>query len=248
MSGPPSHSSESLSQSPLIICGCPGTGTSLVTKMLRHAGLFTGIDSGDADARKYHESQSFQQYNIDFLTETIQFPHAPKSVAQFEMHNGKMQQQIDGFSDRIDRNRLFADYFGVNGRNPEQPWGWKDPRNSATAMVWHRMFPHSRVIVVQRRWRWRDRWKRGGSQSGRWYRSQSTSRLRELYENPVGLENCSLRRVDVDRFTSDANYFAATLAWCALDCAPARRFDDFLRQVHFERPSRKIWRSWGSPR
>lgn len=225
---------------PLLICGCPGSGTSLVTKMLRQAGLFTGTDSGPVNARKYHESQVFKQCNMHFLEATIQFPHAPKSVSQFQTHNQHMLQRLEELAGLVDSEGLM-DNYGLEERRPGQPWGWKDPRNSATALIWRQWFPELRLLIVQRPWRWRDRWKLGGSPSGRWYRRHSTAKLRELYTRPTGMEHVATRRLDVDRFTTDADYFESTLNWCMLDTAPAKRFNEFLSQVGFERSSLGIW-------
>lgn len=223
--------------SPILIGGSPGSGTSLVAKMLRHAGLFTGADSGPADARKYHESQCFMQHNIRFLTHTIDFPHAPKSVEQFARHNLHMEQRIAELAGLIDRNQLFSEYLGGQNNAPPEnrSWGWKDPRNSATALIWKQAFPELSVIAVSRRWRWRDRWKPGGSESGKWFRQQSTAKLRQMYERPFGISANKLLVVDFQRFTTDADYFADVLTWCKLDRDPANRFEEFLSAVGLER-------------
>ena len=221
--------------SPILICGCPGSGTSLVAKILRHAGLFTGADSGPFEARKYHESQCFMKYNIQFLTQTINFPHAPKSVEQFNHHNSRMPQQLAELTELVDLNELLSEYWGdLNLATSRPAWGWKDPRNAATAMIWNRVFPHLRVIVVYRNWRWRDRWKSGGSDSGNWFRKQSTAELRELYQHPIGIDQDSIFNVDVDRLTSDAGFFGQVLDWCVLSNEPKLQFDEFLASVGFE--------------
>jgi hypothetical protein len=223
-----------MSSGPIAICGCPGSGTSLVAKILRHAGLFTGADSGPADARKYHESQCFMHYNIEFLTRTIDFPHAPKSFKQFTDHNQRMLEQLDELTEMVDRHQLRSEYWGEC--DPlDQPWGWKDPRNSATALIWKQIFPQLRVVAVARNWRWRDRWKLGGSDSGNWYRKQSTAELRKMYQHPIGIEQESILTVDVDQLTTDAEVFGQVLAWCKLDGEPKNRFDDFLLNVGVER-------------
>lgn len=221
--------------SPILICGCPGSGTSLVAKILRHAGLFTGADSGPFEARKYHESQCFMNYNIEFLTRTIDFPHAPKSVEQFNRHNSRMQQQLTDLTGLIDRNQLLAEYWGDSGlATSTQAWGWKDPRNSSTAMIWSQVFPQLRVIAVYRKWHWRDRWKSGGSDSGKWFRKQSTRKLRELYQHPIGIDQDSIFQVDVDLLTTDASYLGQVLDWCGLSNSPKNHFDEFLARVGFE--------------
>jgi hypothetical protein len=221
---------------PILICGCPGSGTSLVAKILRHAGLFLGADAGPADARKYHESQCFKRYNIRFLDRTIGFPHAPKSVEQFQTHNSRMKLRKAQLVELVDSGQLLSEYWGDSvSQFSTQPWGWKDPRNSATAMIWQGVFPQLRVIVICRNWRWRDRWKSGGSESGNWYRKQSTAELRKLYEHPVGIDQNSLLRVDVDQLTTDANFLEQVLTWCNLSIDPRHTFDDFMEEIGLER-------------
>lgn len=217
-----------------MICGCPGSGTSLVTKMLRHAGLFTGQDSGPIEARKYHESQCFKHYNEQFLTQTIGFPHAPKSVQQFRAHVEVMQQRGESLARLIDREQLLNEFCGAEPDAIERPWGWKDPRNSATAAVWQAVFPEIRALVVTRKLRWRDRWKPGGTDSGKWYRQRSTRSLRRLYaREPAELVGDTLL-VDVDRMTSDAGFLAQVLVWCQLDSSQAYQFGDFLQTIGLE--------------
>ncbi len=221
---------------PILLCGCPGSGTSLVAKILRHSGLFLGDDAGPIDARKYHESQCFMRYNIQFLGQTIDFPHAPKSVEQFQSHIASMKQNCEKMADMVDRERLLSEYCGDLGHLPPNlSWGWKDPRNSATAMIWKRVFPHLRLIVISRTWRWRNRWKSGGSDSGNWYRKESTRKLRELYDNPVGIDQQSVLRVDVDRLTTDADFFKSVAKWCNLSVDPGSSLDELMEQVGLER-------------
>ena len=224
---------------PILICGCPGSGTSLVTKILRHAGLFTGIDSGPADARKYHESQCFKRYNEDFLNRTIAFPHAPKSVDQFTTHNRLMREQIETLAESVERSPLVDEFFGSPETNVrEDVWGWKDPRNSATAMIWREVFPQLRMIVVDRNWRWRDRWlrrKSSGTESGNWYRNESTQELRQLYRQPIGMKQVSTLYVDVDQLTTSADFLGRALTWCGLSAEPASRFDALMDEIGLER-------------
>jgi hypothetical protein len=102
-------------------------------------------------------------------------------------------------------------------------------------MIWKQIFPQLRVIVVCRNWRWRNRWKFGGSDSGNWFRKQSTAELREMYQAPIGIDPESLFKVDVDRLTTDADFFGEVLTWCQLNAEPSLRFDEFLANVGVEK-------------
>ena len=95
---------------PVMICGCPGSGTSLVTKMLRHAGMFVGSDAGPLKARKFHESECFRDTNIRLLSETIGFPHAPKGSWQFEEHVQKARTQLPKLVQLVDKQRLLKTF------------------------------------------------------------------------------------------------------------------------------------------
>ena len=219
-----------------MLCGCPGSGTSLVAKILRHSGLFLGADAGPLDARKYHESQTFKQANIRFLSHTIDFPHAPKSTEQFQSHNLRMSEEYAKLAKSVDCDQLLSEFVGHDGcQLSKQPWGWKDPRNSATALIWREVFPQLRALVICRRWRWRDKWKSGGSESGIWYRKHSTAKLRSMYENPIGLDDASILRVDVDQLTSDRQVLQGVLDWCKLSVDPSLNFDNFMQAIGLER-------------
>lgn len=217
-----------------MICGCPGSGTSLVTKMLRHAGLFVGCDSGPKEARKYHESQCFKKHNEQFLSQTIAFPHAPKSAEQFNAHNQRMSESLEELIDSVDIDELMNDFWGTATERKHQNWGWKDPRNSANALVWTNLFPEMKAIVISRNVRWRDRRINTGSDSGRWFRQESTSKLRSLYKKPIGLSPDMIFQIDVDQLTRDAEVFRKTLNWCGLDEGPANSFEKYLGKIGFE--------------
>jgi hypothetical protein len=92
-----------------------------------------------------------------------------------------------------------------------------------------------RVIAICRNWRWRDRWKSGGSASGNWYRKQSTAELRRLYESPIGIDQNSILRVDVDQLTTDAAVFESVLTWCNLSVGPRMKFKDVMEEIGLER-------------
>lgn len=48
---------------PVVICGCHGSGTSYLVKLLRHNDFEAGKDSGDISSRKVHESKAFSRAN-----------------------------------------------------------------------------------------------------------------------------------------------------------------------------------------
>ena len=217
---------------PILICGCPGGGTSLVTKMLRYAGMFAGADAGPCEARKYHESNAFVEANRTFLNQTIAFPHAPKSALQFTTHIERSGKDLVQLASLVDKEDLLANYWAGAQRNTV--WGWKDPRNSANALIWRSLFPELRVLVIHRKWSRTMRAELGKSDAGIWFRKESTKDLRRLYYDPPGIEGLDRFDVDFDRLIEGSAEFEATLRWCGLSDEPLKDYRAFLEQVGLE--------------
>ena len=213
---------------PIIICGCPGSGTSLVTRMLRHAGFFAGTDAGPLESRKFHESNIFRQVNQQLLGESIDFPHAPKSKRQFVDHLKYCSQHLQAMQEKIDLDRILEIYWG-DARDEQAIWGWKDPRNSANLMIWRTQFPDLRVLVIERLWSKKMLTQDGGSASGNWFRTESTSAVRNQYLNPAGAKGLDVYRVNFDQLLNDVNELSKLLSWARLPVEPADHFERFLK-------------------
>jgi hypothetical protein len=131
-----------------MICGAPGSGTSLVTKMLRTLGMFAGSDAGSLSDRKFHESIAFRNANNLILSATIDFPHAPKSAKQFHDHVSILEDSLTKWVALINLAELRNGYLGES--NDCKWWGWKDPRNSANVLLWKTIFPDLRIITIRK--------------------------------------------------------------------------------------------------
>ena len=214
-----------------MVCGAPGSGTSLATKILRYSGMFAGADAGPIQARKFHESVAFREANNQILESTIGFPHAPKSIAQFSSHIEKLADQIDELVSGVDLNGILQVYWGDQAEKPL--WGWKDPRNSANALLWRKVFPKLRVVMVEKKWRWSERRKKG-TLAGTWFRAKSNKQLRELYVNPPYIDGLDCFRFNVDQFTSDAEHLGNLWRWLGLDEGLFRDFKEFKLLVNAE--------------
>ncbi len=217
---------------PVLICGCPGAGTSLVTKMLRHAGMFAGADAGPLDARKFHESKCFRDYNKQFLVKTIEFPHAPKGVRQFERHIASAQDQLESLVQLVDKLELLQTFCGE--QQAVDIWGWKDPRNSATALIWREIFPDMRVLVIKRDWNPQMRSQSSGSPAGDWFRRESSEKLRKMYMQPPGIAGLDSHSVDFDNLLTDPAELESLLQWAELSLEPSQKFKTFQQQVGVE--------------
>jgi len=218
---------------PVLICGCPGSGTSFVTKVLRYAGMFSGADSGPLDARKFHESKSFRDANKRFLIETTGISYSPKGVLQFAEHVDRVRKQLKQLVQLVDKTELLKTYWGkypVAG-----VWGWKDPRNSANSIIWREIFPDLRVLTIRRRWEKKMRRQKTGSVAGEWFRHESSTNLREMYTHPPGVEGLESHVVDFDRLLTESTELETLLQWMGLSTGPARRFLTFLSEVGVEK-------------
>ena len=56
-----------------------------------------------------------------------------------------------------------------------------------------------------------------------------------MYENPIGLDDASILRVDVDQLTSDRQVLQGVLDWCKLSVDPSLNFDNFMQAIGLER-------------
>ncbi len=200
--------------------------------MLRYAGMFVGADAGPRATRKFHESKIFRDCNKKILIETINFSHSPKGVRQFEEHVLKAQSQLERLVTLIDKQQLLKTYWGEH--EEADIWGWKDPRNSATAIVWREIFPGMRVLVIKRAWSRQMRQQIGGSESGDWFRQSSSRKLREMYWHPPGIDGLDSYVVNFDRLLIEASELESLLQWIGLSIDPIREFDLFLDRVRVD--------------
>lgn len=133
--------------SPVVVIGMHRSGTTLLTSLLEdmnvHMGYIKGHDT--------EESLPFQCLN-DAL---FNFAHAHwdhPSPFTDEMQRYEsiflavlkdcLASWVFKFHDRNFGNRLNM----VN----DEPWGWKDPRNTYTLPLWIKLFPNARVIHIFR--------------------------------------------------------------------------------------------------
>ena len=131
----------------------------------------------------------------------------------------------------IDKTELLKTYWGEH--LPSPIWGWKDPRNSATALIWREVFPEMRVLTVSQQWKPELKSKEG-SKAGEWFRGQSSQTIREMYTSPPGIEGLDMHRVDFDLLLSDEAELQKLLLWAGLPLEPVESFDAFLIQVGVE--------------
>ncbi len=136
-------------KSPIIIGGMHRSGTSMVTNILQKAGLTIGrkLDSNN-------ESLFFQRINIWMMTLLGASWDAPKSFKDIDK---EIKQNIVSQLDALLNSRTNSLYFGWSAiikkgsfNEIDNPWGWKDPRNSFTASIWKEVFPDLKAIYIIR--------------------------------------------------------------------------------------------------
>ncbi len=211
-----------------MICGAPGSGTSFVTKLLRHSGMFAGSDAGPMDARKFHESTAFQIVNNRLLEATIGFPHAPKTTQQFLAHLRQLDDRRDELLGMIDVDSLLESYWGDRTRC--DLWGWKDPRNAANVLIWKSLFPEVRMITITKRWRWSERTVKG-TLAGDWYRSKSNRRLRKLYRQPPYAEDVDTFALDFDDLTQNQHQLNRLRDWLGLPAVTGAQHNELMLRL-----------------
>ncbi len=211
-----------------MICGAPGSGTSLVTKMLRTLGMFAGSDAGSLSDRKFHESIAFRNANNQILSATIEFPHAPKSANQFLDHVTILEESLAKWVALINLAELKKDYLGET--TDYRCLGWKDPRNSANVLLWKTIFPDLRIITIRKKWRWLER-KKAGTPAGIWYRTQSNKKIRELYINPPHADGLDRFQLDFDKLFTGPKHLQSLLDWVGLPQNSYFDYAEFIQRV-----------------
>lgn len=124
---------------PLIVVGMHRSGTSLVARVLREAGVHMG-DDPDIHA----ESEAFKAVNREILRELGGDWTRPEPVLE-SLRDMQICRDATEFAMQRWRKRRIG-----YGSLDSGPWGWKDPRTTLTLPVWLRVFPRARVLHVVR--------------------------------------------------------------------------------------------------
>ena len=133
---------------PTLLAGMHRSGTSIIAKLLRGLGLFTG-----ATLEQNDEPPLLIAINDHLLS----FAHASWDVpAPFAnvCHNPLIINRLaEVAAELLTSPQNLSSYFPQNQSQrglPTKPWGWKDPRNTITLPVWLKVFPNLKVVYVYR--------------------------------------------------------------------------------------------------
>lgn len=136
---------------PVIIIGMHRSGTSLVARQLIAAGVFLGSRL-DVNA----EATLFQGLNDWLLDQTAAAWDQPAPFLRLMEYPNLLDLEQDYLAGILASPRALT-YTGlrryrhfVSANGLDEPWGWKDPRNTFTLPIWLRLYPDAHVVHVLR--------------------------------------------------------------------------------------------------
>lgn len=128
---------------PICIAGMHRSGTSMIARLLMTVGVDLGpnrtlMPPTPANPEGYWESLPFRALNDALLSVHGGTWHTPPELADgWEMHEPLAELRRHAAS--------LPTQLGLN-----EPWAWKDPRNSLTLPFWSRIWPDVRTIICVR--------------------------------------------------------------------------------------------------
>lgn len=190
---------------PIIISGVQGGGTSVVTKLLRFKGMFSGVDSGDINIRKTHESMFFRGINL-----VLRNGYNDDSYVKKLIYDGP--------------NKL---YFGDNF-DKEQVWGFKIFIDE-TSLIWSRVYPNAKFISVVRG----NKNSKHKTAEGEKFKKMSENEVKN--KQFFKLEGNRIFHLDYDKLFKDFEYVNKVLTFCGLDIINNElEFKRLLLQIGYE--------------
>lgn len=141
-----------MSESPLIIVGMHRSGTSMLARLLREAGLFLGWRTQP----DHDEARFFQGLNNWAMRQATADWDTPERVDDLLSNPVARGAAVDYLRLSVESPRA-VDFLGpvrylrVRGlQNLDVPWSFKDPRSTFTLPLWLDVFPDARVLHVTR--------------------------------------------------------------------------------------------------
>ena len=125
---------------PLVVIGMHRSGTSFLSRVLHHNGIFMGVNQSGVN-----EARFFLKKNIRILkanSSRYDDPKEPKDLQSVPFGYGEFKRGFLGFPLRLGPTRSVVKEKG--------DWGWKDPRNTFTLPYWLQYFPEMKVIHIYR--------------------------------------------------------------------------------------------------
>jgi hypothetical protein len=128
---------------PICVAGMHRSGTSLVARLLAASGVYAGsraelVEPAPDNPEGFGESLPFLRLNDAVLARLGGFWDRPPAMPPGWAVSPRLS------SLRRDAATLIARFRG------QEPWFWKDPRNSLTVAFWREVIPDLRVVVCVR--------------------------------------------------------------------------------------------------
>ena len=127
------------------------SGTSLLVRILKDLGVFFGCCRDEHD-----EARFFQELNVWLLKQCGARWDTPEQIDYLWKNDALLSVSESYIRTIVDGPRaiqfLGAWRYMLGQRICElgSVWGWKDPRNTYTFPIWHKIFPKARVINITR--------------------------------------------------------------------------------------------------
>jgi len=137
---------------PLIITGMHRSGTSLLAQVLYSMGLHLGCDCRLDEM----ESWFLREQNMRIFKQARARWDKPGPMHRLLQDSERSDALVADLREvccaEDTRDYLGAKRYRTNAAlaEQEQPWGWKDPRNTFTLPLWLQVFPNTRIINIHR--------------------------------------------------------------------------------------------------
>lgn len=134
--------------SPVIVLGMHRSGTSLLSIIVEHHGIYMGNVKD-----KHNESEFFKSVNEMILKRSHGYWDYPLPVKELVSNDSHKRICLNRMKQRFNSFDFYKNYVGIRrcfNKSKLNMWGWKDPRTVATLPLWISLFPDAKIIYIHR--------------------------------------------------------------------------------------------------
>ena len=130
-----------------VVTGMHRSGTSMVTQLLAHAGLWLGPEEKLMPAKPDNPDGFYEHLDVVWIHNALLQQH--HGGWDFEPTFTNNWQQAESISDL--KSRAISTCKKISsGKNKHQAWGWKDPRTCFFLPFWHSLMPDMKHVICVR--------------------------------------------------------------------------------------------------